>query len=154
MTLNHTASPEVPALSSDVLTLSTDIDSEMMSYQQSGNDLVMPETLEINANLRYVSGSVSSSNQGTFSPRTHVLIAFITSANRNGNVLFIGENRLFLLNGPDNLGPSVNVDTTTTFHDYRITVNGTSAGSTINVFQDGILVLNGTTLRWSLQFLT
>jgi len=92
MTLNHTASPEVPALSSDVLTLSTDIDSEMMSYQQSGNDLVMPETLEINANLRYVSGSVSSSNQGTFSPRTHVLIAFITSANRNGNVLFIGEN--------------------------------------------------------------
>ncbi len=139
MVLTDTATPEDPSLSGGVLTLSTSANAELMNYQQTGPAIAMPAILQIDANLRWVSGN---SFAGPTSPRTPVNIFFTTSAGV-GNTLFIGEDRLFLLGAPDVMGPSVVVDTEA-FHDYRITVNGTAAGSAIQVLQDNIPVLSGT----------
>jgi hypothetical protein len=139
MVLTDTATPEGPVLSGGVLVLSTSDNPELMNYQQTGPAIAMPSNLQIDANLRWISGN---SFAGPTSPRTPVNILFTTSTGV-GNTLFIGQDRLFLLAAPDILGPNVVVDTEA-FHEYRITVDGTAAGSAVQVLQDGIAVLSGT----------
>ncbi|MBL8379692.1 MAG: PEP-CTERM sorting domain-containing protein [Burkholderiales bacterium] len=136
MALTDTATPEAPVLSGGVLTIATSSNPEFLFYSQGGTDLVVPATLTIEATMRL--GAGSSSQTGTTAPRSYASIVFLT-ATSVGNALFFGPDRLFLLTGPDNLGPEVIVDTDDAFHDYVIRVSG----STIDVYQDSILVLSG-----------
>lgn len=136
MALTDTATPEAPVLSGGVLTMATSSNPEFLFYSQGGADLVVPATLTIEATMRL--GAGSSAQSGTIAPRSYASIVFRT-ATGVGNALFFGPDRLFLLTGPDNLGPEVMVDTDDAFHDYVIRVSGTS----IDVFQDSSLVLSG-----------
>jgi hypothetical protein len=140
MGLTDTATPENPVLGPTALTLSTSANAENMFYRQFGADLTMPAQLVIEAGLRM--GAGQSTQPGPVAPRAHGAIVFSTGPNV-GNALFIGNDRVFLLVGNDNLGPAALVDTDDALHDYRIEVDGVANGADIRVFQDGNLILSG-----------
>jgi len=142
MALNDTAPGSDPLLAGGLLTLATQAQPELMLYMQSGAAIDMPAQLVIEAQMRL--GPGSSTNPGPGSPRSHAGI-FFNVADSVGNALFFGHDRLFLLAGDDVLGSSAVLDTDDGFHDYRIEVAGTGAGAAISVFQDGLLVLSGST---------
>lgn len=140
MTLNDMSEPENPQLAAGVLTIANDFFSETMAYYMGGIDIQMPSHLTIATQMRFVSGSASD---GT---RSAAEIRFQTAPGV-GNSLFIEADSIFLLSGINTRGPSVGmgIDTNESFHTYRIEVSGTGSGSSIQVFQDGILRLTGNT---------
>lgn len=136
MTLYNTSSPEIPQLAGGVLTLANDNTPEGMVYSMEGSDIAMPPQLIITARVRMVSSFSTSI------ARTGATIRFAI-APEIGNALYLGLGYIFLGSGDETVGPSVAVDTTGAFHDYRIEVSGLTAGGGIMVFQDNILVLTG-----------
>ena len=53
-----------------------------------------------------------------------------------GDILYFGQDDVWLANGFLVRGPSANVDTDSAFHTYRIELSGTISGSAINVYYD------------------
>jgi len=125
-----------PILSSGILTIDTDIDSELMLYSMTGSTLAMPVAPVIEFNMRMDSHSTSFPTL-----RTGAAVS-ITTQNSVGNVVYIGIDEVFFLTSGGAQGPTANIDTDTSFHDYRIEVAGLSSGSTISLFQDNSLVLS------------
>jgi hypothetical protein len=84
---------------------------------------------------------------------------FFTTAANVGDILYIGQDDIWLANGFLIRGPAASIDTDNAFHNYRIDVSGTGAGSSVKVYYDnggspvitGALVndptLNGASLR-------
>ncbi len=136
-TLFDSASPEDPVLASNILTLTTDADTELMTYQMVGAALDMPAAPLIEFTMQVVSQSTSFP-----SLRTGAAVS-ITTQNSVGNIVYIGTDEVFFLTAGGNRGPeNLTIDTDTTSHAYRIEVAGLGAGSTITLFQDNISVLN------------
>jgi hypothetical protein len=125
--LIDTAPSADPILAAGTLTLSTSAGSELMVYEQSGSALSMPSVLQIEARLRFVSGT------DNFAFRAPVQIGF-NLAPFVGNTLSFEQDRIFLLNGNLTVGASAVVDTDDAFHTYRIEVS-TLTGA-IDVFYD------------------
>jgi hypothetical protein len=120
-----------PVLSGGTLTLSTSLAGagDILGYRQSGSELEIPALLQIEARLRFISGS------SIVNYRAPVGIQFATEPNVV-NFLWI-EHDVIFLNGPgDTRGPSAAVDTDGDFHTYKIEVAGTGLGSPISVFYD------------------
>lgn len=136
--LVNSSSPEVPVLSSSVLTISNDSAPEVLSYRMSGPDLLFPDTIEVFFRMRYVSGSSSANGRAPAG-------VFITTAPNVGAILYIGSDEIFLDSGSISFrGPqNTNIDTDSSFHDYLLRIEGTVAGSVVSVFQDNQLVLSG-----------
>ncbi len=107
----------------------------MLGYQQSAPYISFPDTTYIEARTRFVSGSTSAVN------RTHISIKFTTAPNM-GNILFIGQDEIFLLADGDVRGMSAAVDTNDGFHTYGINVH---TDGSINVLYDGGPTLTGST---------
>lgn len=125
-----------PTLSSGILTIDTDIDSELMSYSMTGSALAMPAAPVIEFNMRMDSHSTSFPTL-----RTGAAVS-ITTQNSVGNVIYIGIDEVFFLTTGGSQGPTASIDTDSSFHDYRIEVAGLSAGSAISLLQDNSLVLS------------
>jgi hypothetical protein len=132
-TLTDTASPENPVLSGGVLTISTSAIAENMSYLQSGGLVDTSGDFYMEARVRRVSGTSTSSN------RAPIAIGWTTTPN-TGNYLFIGSDEIFLNAPGDVKGAAVSVDTDNVFHTYRIEV---STGGAFKVFYDSVQVLTG-----------
>ncbi len=128
------ATPEEPVLSGGILTLSTSVNAERMTYKQSAAEISMPSTLVIEFEMRMVSGSTSSSARGP------VAVPFAVSPS-TGNGFQIDVDKVFL--NVSNVVPDTPafVDTDDTFHTYRIEVTG----SVITVYQDDVQILTGST---------
>lgn len=133
-----------PVLAGSVLTLATDTNPEFMLFRHAGAALDWNGALQIDARLML--GPGSSRNPGPNSPRSHASIVFF-DAEGNGNALFIAEERAFLLAGGDVLGASAPIAADGDFHDWRITVAGTGAGSAVTVSFDGTLAAQGSS-QW------
>jgi PEP-CTERM motif-containing protein len=134
-TLIDTADPEAPALSGGVLTLGTSSNSESMFYTQLEPIVDTSGAFFIEARVRFVSGSSSST------ARAPITISFTTAPNV-GNALFIGLDRVFFNTAEATAGPSALVDTNGAFHTYRIDYSGAGA---LTLAYDGVPVLAGTT---------
>lgn len=66
-------------------------------------------------------------------------IQYVTAPNVT-NFLWIDQDLIFLNAAGDVRGATAIVDTDGSFHDYRIEVLGTTAGSVVNVYYDGAAV--------------
>ena len=132
--LTDTAAAD-PALAGGHVVLSTGPDAETMFYLQTPPDVQVEFPFIVEARVRYVSGTTSSF------VRTGCNI-FVTTAPTVGNVLFIGEDEVFLLGGSSTRrGETARVDTNDAMHTYRMVFQ---ANGTISVLQDGNLILGGT----------
>jgi hypothetical protein len=138
-TLFDEASPENPALSGGILTLSTSADAERMFYIQLEPIVDTSDPFFIEARIRFVSGSSSHVS------RAPISIA-LTTAPDIGNTLFIDRDRVFFNTGEATPGPSALVDTDGAFHTYRIDYNGAGA---LALAYDGVPVLAGATFASS-----
>lgn len=136
--LNDTASPEVPVLSNGVLTLQTSTSSELLYYSLDGAalDLGGPTPYWIEGRVQYVSGGQTS---GWW--RAPIFFA-IRGDNGVLATLEIRNDLIFIRKGDNSLAQQAVVDTNDAFHTYRLEVAGTNAGSMVNVYQDGALVLS------------
>lgn len=132
----ETADTEEPTLTSSFVTLSTDDGNELMVYIQRGPEITMPPTLVIEAELRFVSGT------GENTAVSPVAIGFISMPSI-GNSLFIEKDTIFLQSAHATRGPEVSIDTDDAFHTYKIVLDGRESGSSIQVYQDDLLVLTG-----------
>ncbi len=138
-TLVDTASPEDPVLAGGVLTLSGNLVAETMYYRVTGNDIGLPDRLQIDFRMHYVSGNRTTS---VVAPAA---VAFTQQGNV-GNVLWIGKDEAFLWKGLNTIGArTTSIDTDGAFHDYRVLVDGKATGSAITVWQDGTPILSGAT---------
>jgi hypothetical protein len=124
-----------PVFSAGKLRLSTSTNSEIMDYIQYEPDIAFPATPFIEARMRFVSGT------STTSVKTAAVIGF-TTAPTVGNTLFIGQDEIFLLANASTRSATAFVDTNDAFHTYRIELG---AGGTITVFYDGNQILTGAT---------
>jgi hypothetical protein len=128
-TLFDTAAAD-PVLSGGVLTLTSSTGAlDLLGYDHSGAILDVPPNLQIEAAVRFVSGSSATPN------RAPIGIQFVTAPGAT-NFLFIEADTIFTNNPGDVRGPSAPLDTDDAFHTYRIEVVGTGVGSPFNVFYD------------------
>lgn len=119
--------------------MSGNLIAETMYYIVSGGSIDLPEQLVVNFRMRFVSGNTSEPD------RAPAAVA-ITTANGVGISLWIDRDEAFLLSGLHTVGDrSTNIDTDAAFHDYRMVVDGRTAGSAVSVWQDGVPILSGQT---------
>jgi hypothetical protein len=131
--------PTNPSLAGGVLTIQTAGSfSHQQYYRMAGAAFAAPDTgpYWLEAEVRLVSGSQTS---GWWRAPIAMGIRF-----DNGRlaVLEIRPDFIYIRNGDNSVGASnATVDTNDAFHTYRMEVLGTASGSTVNVYQNGLLVL-------------
>ncbi len=133
--LLDTAEPETPQLAGNILTLGTDANEELLCYRVTETNLSIPDPLIIEGRMRWVTGG-HEAGQGRRGA------AFLFRFGFRLNALFISQDQVHLLSDVGVQGPTAFVDTDDVFHTYRIEVTGESS---IEVFQDGIPILSGST---------
>lgn len=137
--LVDSASPENPALAADVLTIGGNAIAEQMYYTMDGadTDFSAGPIYWLEARLRVNTQSLTG---GWWRAPVTMAIGF------DGGGLAIFELRrdsVYLRNGDNSLGAINNtLDTDDEFHLWRMEVLGSTAGSIVNVYQDGALVLS------------
>ncbi|MGJ8696189.1 MAG: PEP-CTERM sorting domain-containing protein [Verrucomicrobiaceae bacterium] len=141
-TLSNSSTPEVPVLSASTLTLQNDDVIELMSYSMSGPDLSIPAQTVIDFEMAYISGFTNQNFRDT-----GLVFATVSSGVNMG--LFIGDDEVFFLNGQTSRGPENTTLDTHAFHQYQLVIDGTTAGSTVNLYQDTNLVLSGSTYAYA-----
>lgn len=134
-TLFDTDPSHSPVLSGDTLTLANSA-STILGYRQSGTRLSVPSHLVIEATMRFVSGT------SDHPARAPAGITFYVASGL-ANHLFIDRDTIFLNSATYVRGVGASVDTDDAFHTYRIEVDGTTSGSSVNVYYDGALTLSG-----------
>jgi hypothetical protein len=127
-TLFDNATPEDPVLSGGVLTLSTSENQEGMYYTQGPPTIDLSGATTIEAGVRFVSGTTGASPQ--ISTGTGIFMHEGTIS----NILYIGQDVVFLLASPTTRGNEALVDTDGAPHTYRIEI---AANGSISVFYDG-----------------
>jgi hypothetical protein len=117
------------------LSVSTTGDSSLAFYAQYGPTVDTSGSFYVQAGVKIVSDSSS------FDAREAAAI-FITTAPGVGNVLYIGDGRVFLLASGNVRGDTALVPTTDGFHNYELDV---AANGALTVFYDGTEILTGQT---------
>lgn len=130
----NTSDIEIPVLNNDTLILSTSDDIEYMHYGIMEPNLLIPDTLVIEASMRYVSG-----NSDPVSAREQAMIG-IQIAPYTGNMLWIGHDSIYIYSSFNNIGDVAHVDTDDEFHIYRIEIDDLG---NIDVFYDNERALSG-----------
>lgn len=116
-TLFETADVEVPDYNPVRLRLSTSSSGEVMMYSQVEPDIVFNNdgNSYILFRMRYVSGSTTDSTRRLAS------VLFQTGgATPNGNILWIGQDEIFLWSADATIGDRAFVDTDDSYHTYLI----------------------------------
>ena len=129
MTLIDSSEPEDPSLAGGLLTLGNDSNPELMYYIMRDKAISVPAKPEVTVRMRYVSGASSGSL------RSNAVIG-ITTAPEVGMALFIAEGEVFAIDEVSRIG-SAAVPTSDAVHEYTIALDGTAAGASFTVFQDG-----------------
>jgi len=117
-----------PAFEGDTLVITTSDNADDLFYRQDEPLLAHPDTLVIEFRMRYESGSTGAPERRSSCVGFHDASGF-------GNVLFIGQDEIFLLSDINTMGDSVHVDTDSDYHTYRIRA---SADGSITVSYDGV----------------
>jgi hypothetical protein len=123
-----------PTLDADTMVISTSSYPEDSYFIQYSPVVALPDTLAMEFRMKYGSGQTDA-----FPNRTAAQCSFSFGSN-NGNVLWIGSGEMFLWGSYTVRGPSVQIETDTNFHTYRIEVYNQS---NIQVFYDNALKLSG-----------
>ena len=131
------SNPENPILNGSILTIGNNSASESMyyAYREPTSSLLFPSVFEASFRMRYVSGSQS------YNGRSPAGVFVTTGATGEGVGLYIDAGRVFLSDTFVSPGPVAAVDTDSVFHDYLLRIDG----GAVSVFQDGGLILSGST---------
>jgi hypothetical protein len=132
-----------PSFANGMLTFQTSGGhSARQYYTMQGTELDFTGTAPfwMEAEMQFVSGSQTAD---WWRAGAHMSFRF---ANGRQAVLGIRKDFIFILNGDNAAGDTAVVDTDDAFHTYRMEALGTSSGSTVNVYQDGVLVLTDNAL--------
>lgn len=114
---------------------------EQLYYRQVSPTLEVRDPMVAEARVRL------GSTTNEVPQRTAVEIGLSRAGNGIGNVLFIGHDEIFLLQGnseSDRRGPSVELDTDDSFHTYRLELGGDGI---LEVYYDGAFVLAAPTFH-------
>jgi len=132
-TLFNSAVPEVPDYNPVRLKLATSATGEIMMYTEQGPDFYPTNEGEvyIQFRMRYVSGSTNDSARRVAS----VLFQTSGGASAKGNILWIGQDEIFLWSADGVVGAHAVVDTDNSYHTYRIEWD--QATHAITVYRDG-----------------
>ena len=137
-TLLNTADTEVPDYNPVRLRLSTSTIGEVMTYtlQDPDFNVNFGQSTFIEFRMRYVSGSTNDATRRVAS----VLFQSQDPIGGSpvGNILWIGQDEIFLWSADATVGPTAAVDTDDDYHTYVISWNLSSG--VINVYRDGSLV--------------
>lgn len=137
-TLLNTADVEVPDYNPVRLRLSTSNTGEVMSYTLQDPDFTVSlgGTTFIEFRMRYVSGSTNDATRRVAS------VLFQSQdpigGQPMGNILWIGQDEIFLWSADATIGPTAAVDTDDAYHTYVMAWNVNTG--VINVYLDGSLV--------------
>ena len=132
-----------PSFAGGVMTLQTSgSHTARQFYTMQGADLDLSSSAPywMEAEMKLVSGSQTS---GWWRAGAQMNFRF---ANGRQAVLGIRNDFIYLLNGDNSAGATAAVDTDSAFHTYRMEALGTGSGATVNVYQDGVLVLSDNAL--------
>ena len=132
-------SDSTPMITGGQLRIHTEAFAQNAYYLQRDSVLMIPDTLVVEARLRFVSGSDYIGPCGHY---RQAAVVSITIAGSTGLLFFVGDNEIFLTNGQCSGIVSLVVPTKDAAHTYRIEV---ANGSTVRVYRDGALALTGTT---------
>lgn len=137
------ASPENPSLAAGVLTIGGSAISEQMYYTMDGadTDFSGQSSYWLEARLRVNTQSLTA---GWWRAPVTMGIGFAGG----GLAIFeLRRDHVYLRDGDNSRGAFSNLlDTDDDFHTWRMEVLGSTAGSTVNVYQDGNLVLSDTSV--------
>jgi hypothetical protein len=124
-------------LGGGVLTLATtSFPSNNLGYEDNAPDVVVPNPWIIEFRARYVSGTSSH-------PAREAMALTASTVSNVIAAVFIGPDVVKINSGDFTIGASAIVDTDDAFHTYRVVINGTSLGSPIQVYHDGVHILTG-----------
>ena len=129
---NFSANPESHFMRGDTLVLITSDTAGTLEYFQTAPNVVLPDPLVIEAKMRFISGI------GIPARAPAGLVCSYGSF--FGNILYVAQDEIFLLEEYYIQGPSTSVDTDDDFHVYRMLIHSSHA---IEVYYDGTLVLQG-----------
>jgi hypothetical protein len=125
------------SLSGGVLTLATtSFPSNNLGYEDNAPDVVVPNPWIIEFRARYVSGTSSHPAREAMALTASTVSNVITG-------IFIGPDVVKINSGDFTIGASAIVDTDGAFHTYQVVINGTSLGSPIQIYHDGVHILTG-----------
>lgn len=140
--LIDTASPEDPLIADGRLLLGGNVGSERMAYTMNGSDLdlsVQP-SYWIEARFRV---DTRVPYPGWFREPAQLVIRFDNGAQA---VAQFGLDNVYLQDADNSPGArSTALDTDSAYHLWRLEVLGQALGSTVNLYQDGVLVLTDRT---------
>jgi hypothetical protein len=127
-----------PALAGGALHIQTGACTANASYWHSGADIAMPDTVVVEARLRFFSGGECVGPCGHYRAGANLSI---TVAPNTGTLFHVGSNEIFLTNGECAGITSAAVPTTDAAHTYRVVVHA----GVVRVYRDGVLTLTGGT---------
>ena len=128
-----------PKLTNGTLRIHTTACSQNASFSQRDTALMMPDTVVVEARLRYASGGECVGPCGHYRQAASVAI---TTSGSTGTLFFVGDNEIFMTNGECAGITSLAVATTDMPHTYRVVVYD---GAAVRVYRDGVLALSGHT---------
>jgi len=129
----------MPSITGGELRIHTEAFGQNAYYIQRDTALVMPDTLVVEARLRFGNGSEFIGPCGHYRQAAAVSITMVGST---GTLFFVGDNEVFLTSGECGGIVSLAVPTKDAAHTYRIEV---ANGSNVRVYRDGALALTGST---------
>ncbi len=127
-----------PAIVGGTLALSTSSCGENRYYVQSGADIVMPDTLVLEARLALDSGSECIGGCGHYRQAADLSV---TTAPFVGTLCFVGPGEVLLVS-QECAGAQSVLTNTSGMHDYTLRI---APGGTVTVHKDGVLLLTGHT---------
>ena len=136
------SSPEDPIFNTPTLTLQSDNVVEQMYYLMTSEQLDFSNQTIVDFEMAYVSGFSNSTSR-------EVGLIGVNVAPGVSVSLFIGNDEVFFLDGLLSRGNENSSVDTNAFHDYSLRIDGKTVGSTVRLFQDGNLILSGTTYSTS-----
>ena len=106
-----------------------------MTYRMEENQLEFASLTQIDFRMRFVTGSEN------FDQRGGALVSVYVDDDIFTNLWFRSD-EVFTTTGSDVRDTSnMTIDTDDVFHNYQLIINGTNPGDTVQLFQDGSLVL-------------
>lgn len=133
------ANDSVPRLTGGVLRVRTGACGQNALYVQSGVAVSMPDTVVVEARLRFGSGTECVGPCGHYRQGAGLAV---TTANSVGVLFFVGNGEIFLTSAECGGTVSAAVATTDAAHTYRLVIR---PGGAVTVFRDGVAALNGHT---------
>lgn len=131
-------SDSLPKFTGGTLRIHTTAFGQNVHYRQLDSVLTIPDTLVVEARLRWESGTDFVGPCGHYRQAAGIAI---TTSGSTGTLFFVGNGEIFITTAECGPISKITVPTADAAHTYRIVV----VGASVRVYRDGSLALSGST---------